>query len=149
MSKHHRIVPYLTVKGGMKAIKFYEEAFDAEEISIMMAEDGKRVMHAELEINDSPVMLSDDFDMASGGTAAPKSAKVTAVAIHLDFKKPKQVDAMMAQAEKAGGTIIMPAENVFWGARYGRLRDPFGHVWAFHAPLKKKHQDDHKEKHGS
>ena len=144
MSKH-RIVPYLTVQGGLEAIKFYEEAFDAEEISLMLTEDGKRVMHAELEINDSPLMLSDDFPETGGGcgTAAPGTAGSASVAIHLEFKKPKHVDEMMEQALKAGATIILPAHVAFWGARYGRLRDPFGHVWAFHAPMKKKEREKH------
>lgn len=139
MSKH-RLVPYLTVQGGKEAIKFYEEAFDAEKTSVMMADDGKRVMHAELEINDCPLMLSDDFTEMGGksGTAAPGTAGSSSVTIHMDMKKPKHVDEIMEQAHLAGATIIIPAHDAFWGARYGRLRDPFGHVWAFHAPLKKK-----------
>jgi len=141
VSKHNRIVPYLTVRGGLDAIKFYEEAFDAEEVARVMADDGKRVLHAELEINDSVVMLSDEFlemEMGGGGTVAPPSAHGASVTIHMDFKKAKHVDETMEQAQHAGATIIMPAQDVFWGARYGKLRDPFGHVWAFNAPLKKK-----------
>ena len=144
MSKQ-RVVPYLTVQGGLDAIKFYEEAFDAEEISLTLTEDGKRVMHAELEINDGALMLSDDFPEMGGGfgTAAPGTAGSASVAIHLEFKKPKHVDEMMEQALNAGATIILPAHDALWGARYGRLRDPFGHVWAFHAPMKKKEREKH------
>lgn len=146
MSRHNRIVPYLTVRGGVAAIKFYEEAFGAEEVARMMADDGERVLHAELEINDSTLMLSDEFlDMTGGGTVSPISASGASVTIHMDFKKPKHVDEVMAQAEKAGAIVIMPAQDVFWGARYGKLRDPFGHVWAFNAPLKKKDREKHED----
>ncbi len=136
-----RIVPYLTVQGGLEAIKFYEEAFDAEEISVMMADDGKRVLHAELELHDCPLMLSDSFAEMGGTTSAPGTAGGTSVTIHLDLKKAKQVDRTMEQAAQAGATVIMPAQDMFWGARYGRIRDPFGHVWSFNAPLKKKDRE--------
>jgi PhnB protein len=146
VTKHNRVVPYLTVQGGLDAIKFYEEAFDAEEIALMMAEDGERVLHAELELNDNTLMLADSFpERGSDGTSAPGTAGGTSVTIHLDFKKPKQVDRIMEQAVNAGATVIMPAQDMAWGARYGRVRDPFGHVWAFHAPVKKyraKHHDN-------
>jgi PhnB protein len=137
----HRVVPYLTVQGALEAIKFYEEAFDAEEVAVMMAEDGKRVMHAELDINNGAVMLSDSFADMGSHTSAPGTAGGTSVAIHLDLKKPKQVDRLIEQAAQAGATVIMPAQDTFWGARFGRVRDPFGHVWSFNAPLKKKDRE--------
>jgi PhnB protein len=146
MSKHNRLVPYLTVAGANEAIKFYEEAFDAEEINVRMAEDGKRVIHAELEINDCPLMLSDNFpEMGASDTAAPGTAGGTSVVIHLDFKKPKHVDQVIEQAVRAGATLTLPAHDTFWGARYGRVRDPFGHVWALHAFLKKKDREKHED----
>jgi PhnB protein len=147
MSKHHRVVPYLKVSSGVDAIKFYEEAFDADEVSRMMADDGKRVLHCELELNDGTIMLSDEFPEYGnqGGTGSPVNLKGTSTTIHLDYKKPKQVDAAMEQAKAAGAEVIMPAQDVFWGARYGQVRDPFGHVWAFHAMLKKKDREKHED----
>ena len=142
MSKH-RLVPHLIVEGGLDAIDFYERAFDAEKVSVMLAQDGKRVMHAELEINGGALSLSDVFAEMPSGMGAPGTAGAASVAIHLDFKKPKQVDEAIEQAVKAGATVTLAAHDAFWGARYGRVRDPFGHVWAFHALRKKKDSNDH------
>ncbi len=139
----HRLVPHLIVEGGLDAIDFYERAFGAEKTALMLAKDGKRVMHAELEVNGGALKLSDSFPEMPSGMAAPGTAGGTSVSLHLDFKKPKQVDEAIEQAVKAGATLTMPAQDVFWGARYGRVRDPFGHMWAFHAPQKKKDSDAH------
>ncbi len=141
----HRVVPHLIVEGGLDAIAFYEKAFGAEKSEVMMAQDGKRVMHAELEFNGGALKLSDSFPEMRGGMAAPGTAGGTSVSIHLDFKKPKQVDEAIEQAVQAGATLTMPAQDTFWGARYGRVRDPFGHVWAFHAPHKKKDAEKHED----
>jgi len=145
MSKH-RLVPHLIVDGGLEAIAFYEKAFDAEKVALMMAADGKRVLHAELEVNGGAIKLSDNFPEAQAGLAAPGTAGATSIVIHLDFKKPKQVDEAFERAVEAGATPVLPLDNTFWGARYGRVRDPFGHIWAFHALSKKKgaakHEDD-------
>ena len=137
MSKPPKLAPHLVVKGGLKAIEFYEEVLDAETQFVMMAEDGKRVMHAVLEINDGTIYLCDDFDM--GGAASPKGG-TTSVVIHLQLKKPKHVDATMGLAVEQGGEIVFPAHDAFWGDRYGQIRDPFGHVWSFGAALKTKDQ---------
>jgi PhnB protein len=139
----HRLVPHLIVEGGLDAIAFYEKAFGAEKVEVMMAQDGKRVMHAELDLNGGAFKLSDSFPEMRGGMAAPGTAGGTSVSLHLDFKKPKQVDEAIEQAVKAGATLTMAAQDTFWGARYGRVRDPFGHVWAFHALLKKKDSEKH------
>jgi PhnB protein len=145
MSKH-RLVPHLIVEGGLDAIAFYEKAFGAGKTAVMMAEDGKRVMHAELEVNGGAIKLSDSFPEMRGPMSAPGAAGGTSISLHLDFKKPKQVDEAVEQAVKAGATLIMPAQDTFWGARYGRVRDPFGHIWAFHALLKKKDLDKDEDK---
>ena len=139
MNKLPKMAPHLVVKGGLAAIKFYEDAFDADTQFLMMAEDGKRVMHAAVEINDSIIYLCDDFradrKSAVKQPAAPDGAVVM---IHLQLKKPKHVDAIMQQAAAYGAEIAMPAEDAFWGDRYGQIRDPFGHMWTFGAALKHK-----------
>jgi PhnB protein len=134
----HRLVPHLIVEGGLDAIDFYEKAFGAERVAVMMAKDGKRVMHAELDLNGGALKLSDSFPEMPGGMSAPGTAGGASVSMHLDFKKPKEVDEAIEQAVNAGATVTMPAQDTFWGARYGRIRDPFGHLWAFHALHKKK-----------
>jgi PhnB protein len=140
VSKLPKLAPHLVVNGGLAAIKFYEDAFDAETQFVMMAEDGKRVMHSVLEINDGIIYVCDDF--SEGGKSGPKRAATggATVMIHLQLKKPKHVDAIMQQAVEHGGKIVMPAEDAFWGDRYGQVQDPFGHVWTFGAELKKKDQ---------
>jgi PhnB protein len=137
MSKH-RLVPHVTVDGGLEAIAFYEKAFGAKKSAVMMAKDGKRILHAELEVNGGAFKLSDSFAEMRGPLSAPGTAGGESVSLHLDFKKPKQVDEAMDRAVQAGATVVNAAQDMFWGARYGRVRDPFGHIWAFHAPLKKK-----------
>ncbi len=92
--------------------------------AVMMAKDGKRVMHAELELNGGAFKLSDSFPEMRGGLSAPGTAGGTSVSMHLDFKKPKQVDEAIERAVNAGATVTMPAQDTFWGARYGRVRDP-------------------------
>lgn len=138
MSKHAKLAPHLVVNGGLAAIKFYEDAFDADTQAVMMAEDGKRVMHSVLEINDGIIYVCDDF----GGDDKPGAQRTAgaSVMIHLQLKKPKHVDAIMQQAVDHGAKVVMPAEDAFWGDRYGQIRDPFGHVWTFGAELKKKDQ---------
>lgn len=121
------ITPHLVVKGAAEAIEFYKKAFGAEERSRLPwpGPDGvERVGHAELTLGDSVVMLADEFP--EHGSVAP-SAKGASVVIHLMVP---DVDATFAQAVAAGATAVMPPENVFWGDRYGKLVDPFGHHWS-------------------
>ncbi len=140
MSKLPKLAPHLVVRGGLAAIKFYEDAFDADTQMVMMAEDGKRVMHAALEINDGIIFLCDDFGDDGKPVAKQKAASPASVMIHLQLKKPKHVDAIMRDAVDHGAKIVMPAEDAFWGDRYGQVQDPFGHIWTFGAALK--HKDE-------
>lgn len=127
--------PHLCVKGGVEAIAFYEKAFGAECTMKHMADDGVRVMHASLALFGSEIMLHDDFPEFGGHVRPPQGQGGASVALNVNLPNPADVDAAMARAEAAGGTVFMRPSDVFWGARYGRLLDPFGHVWAFNAPL--------------
>jgi PhnB protein len=129
------VTAHLTVKGGVDALKFYERAFGAEVLSQDMDEDGRRVMHATLDVFGTMIMLSDEFPEYDSGNKAPASLGATTFTLHVGFDDPAQVDAAMSKAASAGCTITMPAMDAFWGMRYGRLKDPFGHAWAFGAPL--------------
>jgi PhnB protein len=117
------ITPYLTVDGGRQAIDFYKRAFAATERGVMAAPDG-RVAHAELQIGDSVVMLSDSFPEFAART--PEELGGTTVAIHLYVE---DVDSVVRTAADAGATITMEPEDQFWGDRLGRVTDPFGHMW--------------------
>lgn len=132
--------PYLTVKGAADAIAFYQKAFGATENARMPAQDGKRIMHACLEINGGAVMLSDEFPEYAehGAIHAPSKEKPAPVATCLQFAKPAEVDAMHKRAVEAGCHSTMGPEDTFWDARFAMLVDPFGHRWMLNAPLPKK-----------
>ncbi len=119
---YHTVTPYLIVKGGMKAIKFYQKAFGAKAV-ICMTHDGK-VGHAELKIGDSNIMLSDGCSTMK--TPNPKELGGTPVSIHLYVKN---VDTVVKRAVSAGAKLIHPVADQFYGDRSGGVKDPFGHQW--------------------
>src|SRR5262245_40416746 len=137
MAKVQPINPYLTVKGAADAIALYKKAFGAKENTRMPAQDGKRLMHADLSINGGTVMLSDEF-LEHGGPGAPSAAKPASVAIAIQYAKPAEVDAAFRRAVDAGCKSTMEPQDTFWEARFGMLIDPFGHRWMLNAPLPKK-----------
>ena len=120
---YHTVSPYLAVEDARRAIEYYTKAFGAKEVVHMDAPDGK-VGHAELEIGDSRVMLSDPFPQAS--TRSPKELGGTSVSV---FMYVEDVDALVKQAVDAGATVTMEVADQFWGDRFGTITDPFGHVW--------------------
>ena len=131
------ISPYLTVRGGLEAIAFYKKAFGAVRTMLMMADDKKRVMHATLTIGGGTLMLSDTFDEYAemSGTKPPTEAGGASVTVHVEVP---DADKVWNKAVKAGATVVMPLADQFWGARYGKLADPFGHSWSIGGPVKKK-----------
>jgi len=131
------VTPYLTVKGAVDAIAYYHKAFGATEITRMPAQDGKRLMHAELSINGGKVFLCDDFSEHGGPTAPSREGQAPPVAVALALEQPAQVDATFKQAIGAGAKAEMEPADQFWGARFAMLTDPFGHRWMLNAPLAK------------
>jgi PhnB protein len=121
---YHTLSPYLTVDDAARAIDYYVSAFGAKELGRMEAPGGK-IGHAELEVGDSRIMLSDSFPQAS--TRPPKELGGTSVSV---FMYVEDVDAVVKQAVEAGATITMEVADQFWGDRYGAITDPFGHVWS-------------------
>ncbi|BCH22233.1 VOC family protein [Mesorhizobium sp. L-8-3] len=128
---------HLCVKGGKAAIAFYEAAFGAVETYEQMAEDGERVLHANLSVFGSEVMLHDEFPEFGADVMSPHSRGGASLSINVNLKSPQEVDKAIERAVAAGAGVTMPADDMFWGARYGKIQDPFGHVWAFNAPLGK------------
>lgn len=127
-------IPHLVVADGVAAIAFYEKAFGAVCNSKHMADDGKRVMHADLTIGGGTLFLNDDFPEFGGHMAgAPTRVGGTTFAIHLQVP---DADPAWERAVKAGAEILMPLDNQFWGMRYGQLKDPFGHHWSIGGPVK-------------
>ncbi len=129
------LVPHLVCSPATKALEFYKAAFGAEELSRHPAQDGKRLMHAAMQIGPSTIYLNDDFPEMCGGKSKTVAALGgTPVVIHQNVK---DCDAAIQRAEKAGAKVTMPAADMFWGDRYGQVTDPFGHIWSFATPLKK------------
>lgn len=133
------IEPHLVVSDGPAAIEFYRTAFGATELFRQAAEDGKRVMHATLAAFGGQFMLHDHFpEYGESSVRPPDLSGAASLAIHVNLRSPADVDAQFERATAAGATVVMGPQDTFWGMRYGRLRDPFGHVWAFGAPLPQK-----------
>ena len=121
---YHTVTPHLVVKGAEDAIAFYKKAFNAEETVRMPGPDGS-LMHAEIKIGNSVVMLADENPQM--GSQGPKALGGSPATLMLYVN---DVDAAFKQAIDAGGKEVMPVADMFWGDRYGQLEDPFGHKWA-------------------
>ncbi len=121
---YHTVTPYLAVDDAAKAIEYYKRAFGAKERVRMQAPDGK-IGHAEVEIGDALVMLSDPFPQST--TRPPKELGGTSASVFLYVD---DVDSVVQDAIDAGATVTAPVENMFWGDRFGTVTDPFGHSWS-------------------
>ena len=120
---YHTASAYLVLNHAARAIEFYAQAFGAKERRCLTTPDGK-VMHAEIKIGDSVIMLSDEFP--SHDAMAPDKLGGCAMFVVLYVE---DVDARIEQAVRAGATILRPVSDQFFGDRSGTLRDPFGHRW--------------------
>ena len=120
----HTVTPHLVCAGAADAIDFYVRAFGAVEAGRMPGPGGK-LMHAQVRIGDSAVMLVDE--MPEWGALGPTALNGSPVTIHLYVD---DVDAAYARAVAAGAEGTMPPADMFWGDRYGQVRDPFGHKWS-------------------
>jgi len=120
---YHSVTPYLCVRRAAQAIEFYKKAFLATERMRIAQPDG-RVGHAELQVGDSVIMLSDEFPEI--GARSPQSLGGSPVSIHLYVE---DADAIFSQAVAAGAKIKRPIADQFYGDRLGGVEDPFGHTW--------------------
>jgi PhnB protein len=119
---YHSISPSLTCRGASRAIEFYKEVFHATEV-MRMPGPGGTIMHAELKIGDSIFFLNDEIP---GMCAAPSGNSPNPFYL---FLYTENVDAMYNRAVAVGCRIDMPLQDQFWGDRYGKITDPFGHQW--------------------
>ncbi len=117
------VTPAIIVRGAAQAIDFYQRAFGAQEVARLDGPDGT-IMHAEIRIGDSIVMLGDEN--SEWGTKSPKSTNGSPSSLHIYVD---DADAVFERALRAGATARYPLENTFWGDRYGKVTDPFGHEW--------------------
>ncbi len=119
------IVPEIFVDDGPRAVAFYVAAFGATSISTMMTPDGVKLVHGEMELNGHRFFVVDEFPDV-GTCKCPRTLGGTDTRITLQVG---DADAFVARAEAAGATVMLPVTKMFWGARYGKLLDPFGHEW--------------------
>lgn len=123
---HHTITPHLVIKGAAAAIEFYKRAFGAEELYRLRAPGAngtETVGHAALQLGDSKLFLADECPQYN--SLGPQGA--SPVGLHLYVE---DADAVFDRAVKAGAKVAMPLTNMFWGDRFGKLIDPFGHHWS-------------------
>jgi PhnB protein len=133
------VTPHLVVKGGKAAVEFYKAAFGATAGRVVSADDGARLMHADILVGDSRFCQCDEFpehkDECGGvNSGSPKSVGGVSVSMQMEVSN---CDEEVAQAVAAGATVIMPPSDAFRGDRYAQVLDPFGHLWAFSHTLKK------------
>ena len=121
----HTATPNITVKDASKAIDYYKKVFGAQEMVRMPGPGGQGVMHAEIKIGDSIIMLADE--MPGMGQKSPQSLGGHTGSIYLYVD---DADSVYAKALASGGTGRGPMQDMFWGDRVGRVADPFGHEWS-------------------
>lgn len=120
----HSLTPYLVIEGCDRALEFYARAFGAVELTRMNLPGTDRVMHAEVRIGDTPLMMTEA--MPEQGSFAPGDTP-SPVAVHLYCE---DVDAAVKRASEAGCEVLWPPTTMFWGDRFAKLKDPFGHQWS-------------------
>ena len=139
MPRKDQFIPHLVVSDGMAALKFYQEVFGAEAGDVMMEPGGARLMHGEIILDDHMLFLSDEFaEKGDVTTRTPRTLGGTTARITLQTDNP---DAIVERAVARGASVLMPVQNMFWGARYGKIVDPFGHEWGINQQLKEQTEE--------
>ncbi|HKZ61784.1 MAG TPA: VOC family protein [Nitrososphaera sp.] len=123
--RYHTITPTLILHNAAQMIEFYKKAFGAKEKYRMYMPDGKTIMHAEVKIGDSSVMMSEENPQWK--TRSPQSIGGSSTTLYVYVR---DVDKVFKQAVAAGATVTMPVMDAFWGDRNGQLMDPSGHLWS-------------------
>ncbi len=134
------VVAYLTVSDARAAIAFYAEAFGARELHRQDHEPSGKIMHAVLDINGGRLFLADDFpEMNDNKARTPEAFGGSCVTLHMQVK---DVDATVVNAVQHGATMVFPVTDMFWGDRFGKIRDPFGHEWSIATPINQLHREE-------
>jgi PhnB protein len=134
MSRKDQFTPHLIVSDGLAALDFYKSVFGAEEGHRMMSADGKKLVHGEIVLDGHQMFVSDEFSEADGGTCKmPQTLGGTCVRITLHTDN---ADAITERAVARGARVLMPVQDMFWGARYAKFLDPFGHEWGINQQLR-------------
>ena len=132
----HSLTPMIVCKGALEAIDFYKRAFGAVELTRLVGPDGN-LLHASMRIGNSILMLTEECTPM--GARDPRGLGGSPVTIHLSVT---DVDAAFTRATGAGANVVMPVSEMFWGARYGVLTDPYGHSWSVATQVKDLSQEE-------
>ncbi len=139
MTRTEQFIPELIVKNGPAALEFYKKVFGATESDRMLTPGGK-LIHGQITLEGQRFFVCDEFEAHEGGTCkSPQTLGGTCVRITLLVQN---ADEVMARAVAAGGRINMPVQDMFWGARYGKFVDPFGHEWGINQQLKEQTHEE-------
>lgn len=122
---YHSVTPYIYVKGAVKALEFYKNAFGAEELFRMPGPDGQSVMHAEMRVGDSVIMLADENPQQDAMSPETRGGPTGSIMLYVE-----DVDSSFKRAIDAGAKETAPPMDMFWGDRFSKVIDPFGHQWA-------------------
>ena len=133
MNLPDQFIPHVIVNDGPAALEFYQQVFGAEAGDCMMAQDGKRLAHGEIVLGGHKLFLSDEFSASEGGTCK-KPETLGGTSVRITFQT-DNADEIVERAVARGARVIMPVQDMFWGARYGKFIDPFGHEWGINQQI--------------
>src|ERR1700738_897603 len=135
MHREDQFIPHLCVLDGLAALEFYKSVFGAEEGHRMMSPDGKKLMHGEIIIDGHKCFLSDEFGADEGGTVKTPQTLGGGTCVRVTLMV-DDADKVVERAVVSGAQVLMPVQDMFWGGRYGKIADPFGHEWGINQQLK-------------
>lgn len=140
MDREDQFVPHLIVSDGLAALDFYKDVFGAEFGHNMMSPDGAKLMHGEILLDGHKLYVSDWFAPSDGGSLqSPEMLGGTCVRITVTVD---DADALVERAVARGAKVVMPVQDMFWGARYGKISDPYGHEWGINQLLNEQTEEE-------
>lgn len=125
--RQDQFIPHVVVSDGMAALEFYKAVFGGVDGHNVLSPDGKRLMHGEVVLDGHRLFVSDEFTAGEGGSLVQPGSvggRSTRITVEVD-----DADAVVDRAAAHGATVLMPVQDMFWGARYGKFIDPYGHEW--------------------
>jgi PhnB protein len=140
MHREDQFIPELIVNNGPAALDFYKSVFGAEEVHRIIKPGGEKLVHGELILDGHKFFVCDEFPQSEGGTCkSPKTLGGTGVRITLLVDDANRV---VERAVAAGARVSMPVQDMFWGGRYGKIVDPFGHEWGLNQQVKEQSREE-------
>jgi PhnB protein len=140
MHREDQFIPELIVRNGPAALDFYKSVFGAEEVHRMTQPASGKLVHGELSLYGHKFFVCDEFPVSEGGTCkSPETLGGTSVRITLLFDDAHEI---VERAVAAGARVSIPVQDMFWGGRYGKIVDPFGHEWGINQQVKEQSHEE-------